>query len=58
MNDNELQTMISGGDAFIPKTNSNVIRAQQDAVRLTGGYDYNTGSFNTRLKGTSDDDLN
>lgn len=58
MNDQELQSMISGGEAYSPKLNSNMIKAQQDATRLTGGYNYNTGSFDRTLKGTSDEDLN
>ena len=55
---NMMDTMISGGEAYSPKVNSNLIKAQQDATRLTGGYNYNTGSFNRTLNGTTDDDLN
>lgn len=56
MQDNQNEVLVAGGAAYMPKPNTDVIKARQDAVRL-GGYDYGTGLYNRNLVGTTAGDL-
>ena len=57
MQDNQNEVLVAGGAAYMPKPNTDVIKARQDAVRLGGGYDYGTGLYNRNLAGTTAGDL-
>lgn len=57
MQDNQNEVLVAGGAAYMPKPNTDVIKARQDAVRLGGGYDYETGLYNRNLVGTTAGDL-
>ena len=57
MQDNQNEVLVAGGAAYMPKPNTDVIKARQDAVRLGGGYDYGTGLYNRNLVGTTAEDL-
>ena len=57
MQDNQNEVLVAGGAAYMPKPNTDVIKARQDAVRLGGGYDYGTGLYNRNLVGTTAGDL-
>lgn len=57
MQDNQNEVLVAGGAAYMPKPNTDVIKARQDAVRLGGGYDYETGLYNRNLAGTTAGDL-
>lgn len=45
MNSNEIESLISGGNAVIPKVGSNELKAAQDAAKIFGEYDPNSGQY-------------
>ena len=53
LHDNQYETTVIGGVAYMDKPMGDVIKARQDAARQAGEYDYNTGLFNRALNGTT-----
>ena len=56
MTSNQNEVLVSSKIGYIPKPNSNEIKAYQDTNIYHGGYDYGTRQFKG-LEGTTVDDL-
>lgn len=55
MTANENDVLISNKQGYVPKINTNEIKAAQDAMIYSGGYDSNTRKFNNVKTATVDD---
>lgn len=45
MNDNEIESLISGKQAHVPEVDANYLKAMQDAAKTVGNYNPNSGQY-------------
>lgn len=53
LSNNENEANMAGGLAYTPKSDADMVKANQDFARQNGAYDINTGIYNRNLNGTT-----
>jgi hypothetical protein len=58
VSDQELNSIIAGGIGNISRINVDELKAMQDAQKMIGNYDYNSGTYTCPVIQTNSDSLN